>query len=499
MHLKNISRLQALPTQQSGMDVIIVSTESSQQEKYWEARLRSGRGQIIKADARICCVREDWPGGAGNGLGSLYAFTKAREKMLHRDNIDLIDSLHQGASIAIYHTAGQGKRLFPLTASEYCNKAAVKLPSLLSGGRFLSILEAVILQTGAFSTVRKGRLSVFWGDQVFIPSMPIETRSKAHIDILAIVSKLPSEEVWQAKKLYSYGLIVVDGKGQAKDVEKCQYSMIRRLLDSKRVSAEGGTGLSLGSFSLSSEMLLALIDEFAPELFAKNAKMDSDPYIWMPLTLDKETYLEVMLDKDIGEDKLVEHYNRMQNFKMRFSRIYGNNIFGVVDVGGDTFWWDYGTVQSYLYNNLKLCNQDLEAKAMKAFFKLDNPVNNSRVRLSRIHNSVVMGVTADQLRISNSILINTDINAFEGSNCLMYNVIDDTSVTYPSNTVRADILIPADRQVIKMFTTRERDGKNDWKERLPNNPYTYEELYNLTHNIDPVTGEKLMSQFHHAL
>jgi hypothetical protein len=45
----------------------------------------------------------------------------------------------------------------------------VKLPSTVSVGGAsvpLTILEAVLKQTGVYAPSRKGRLSVFWGDQV---------------------------------------------------------------------------------------------------------------------------------------------------------------------------------------------------------------------------------------------------------------------------------------------------------------------------------------------
>ena len=34
--------------------------------------------------------------------------------------------------------------------------------------------------------------------------------------------------------------------------------------------------------------------EFAGEITGKLAKMDSDPHFWMPMTLSKEAYCEVM-------------------------------------------------------------------------------------------------------------------------------------------------------------------------------------------------------------
>lgn len=60
-------------------------------------------------------------------------------------------------------------RLAPLPGAENNNKPGVKLPSSLEidGVQVpLTILEAVLKQTGVYAANRKGRLSVFWGDQV---------------------------------------------------------------------------------------------------------------------------------------------------------------------------------------------------------------------------------------------------------------------------------------------------------------------------------------------
>lgn len=37
----------------------------------------SNRGSSVAKDATVLAVYEDWPGGAGNALGTLYAFQKA--------------------------------------------------------------------------------------------------------------------------------------------------------------------------------------------------------------------------------------------------------------------------------------------------------------------------------------------------------------------------------------------------------------------------------------
>jgi hypothetical protein len=68
-----------------------------------------------------------------------------------------------------FRTTPRTIRLAPLPGAENNNKPGVKLPATLTvGGERvpLTILEAVLKQTGVYAPMRKGRLSVFWGDQV---------------------------------------------------------------------------------------------------------------------------------------------------------------------------------------------------------------------------------------------------------------------------------------------------------------------------------------------
>ncbi len=75
----------------------------------------------------VLAVSEDWgAGGAGNGLGTLYAFQKATKLAKEKYNVDLAHLLAQGEiSAALYHTAGKGTRMAPLPASENNNKPGV--------------------------------------------------------------------------------------------------------------------------------------------------------------------------------------------------------------------------------------------------------------------------------------------------------------------------------------------------------------------------------------
>lgn len=111
-------------------DVTIVCTTDDHQADYWMTRLAEG---ICKSNdsstpfPMVLAVSEDWSkGGAGNGLGTLYAYEKACRVAKEKFDVDLNTLLHEKkVSAALYHTAGKGTRLAPLPASENNNKPGV--------------------------------------------------------------------------------------------------------------------------------------------------------------------------------------------------------------------------------------------------------------------------------------------------------------------------------------------------------------------------------------
>ena len=123
----------------------------------------------------VLAVHEDWEGGAGNGLGTLYAYKKACAAATLRD-IDLPQLLRDGASVALYHTAGKGTRLAPLPGSENNNKPGGTITGTSYSYRTerkLTCLfwKRLLSKQGIYAKSRGGRVSVYWGDQVFIPSI----------------------------------------------------------------------------------------------------------------------------------------------------------------------------------------------------------------------------------------------------------------------------------------------------------------------------------------
>lgn len=488
------------------MDVIIISTTSKLQEAYWEQHLQSQIRLLINSGAYVIVVEENWSGGAGNGLGTLYAFIKAKEKALRVYDVDLSNLLDQGASIAIYHTSGKGKRLYPLTASARGDKSAILLPGyaskvnleiLQNNKPFISILEAVIKQTSLYGFRKAGRLSVFWGDQLFIPSANIPKTCTAHIEILAKVSTWPTTEEWKEKNLSSYGLLAIGvGSHKISLLDKCSYETITHLIQTKQISVDTGIGISLGSFSLSNQMLHALLLEFEKELRFKSGKFDSDPHFWMPLTLSQELYLDVMKKKGIEHKIALNHFQRMSVFIERFKQQKINeslSVFNVIDIGKAAYWWDYGSLQAYYSNMMKLLEQSDEGNTIRNFFDLENAksevnhqnhlqiensiVINSDIKSGHIKNSIVVGVQAHSIQCENAAILKSQLKTnIKGSNILLYNIQEETDLTLQKDVVRSDVYIENTNEHIKLYTTLEGNGEKDWNKKLEGNEFTFEEV-----------------------
>jgi hypothetical protein len=112
-------------------DVTIVCTTDDHQAEFWMTKLGQNFSNTNNDGPfpMVIAVSEDWndPGGAGNGLGTLYAWQKACDyARAHKDGVDLNALLQQGKiSASLYHTAGKGTRMAPLPASENNNKPGV--------------------------------------------------------------------------------------------------------------------------------------------------------------------------------------------------------------------------------------------------------------------------------------------------------------------------------------------------------------------------------------
>lgn len=483
-----------------GMDFLIISTSTTEQQSYWESQLNNLRGSLIKPAAYVVVVHEQWPGGAGSGFGTFYAYQQAQIEAKKRFNLDLIDFQSQGNSIGMYHTSGQGKRMSPLTASEKNNKSAIKLPSNLPFAKdnTLSILEAVIWQSSSLAPVRKGKLSVFWGDQVFLPKSVSVEESQHEINIFSKGRPMPSRTEWQSDNLDKYGFFALDPNGMNCYLEKATFNTVEQLIADNKIAPDQKVSISLGSFCLSTEMIIAMIEEFTPELNAKNEMMNVEHSLWMPLTLDLATYCMFMESIGWTKERASEHHKRLSNFKERFFDKYPDkksSLLGVSDIGADGYWWDYGTIENYFQCIQKLTQRGDESNRMREFYSIPKQASTvlssslridatsvvlgSSIESGSITNSILIGVTAKSLNMDSSIAISSSFNVLKAQNSLYYNVIEEKELVAEPNAVRADLILKSILERLKIRTQLGRDGKNDWDVRLEGNPYSYAELEQL--------------------
>jgi len=517
----------------AGYNVVIVCTSSQGMEDYWQGRLEAGKGQVCGENAEVVVVHEDWEGGAGNGLGSLYAYKKACAK----SGKDLAELARDGGSLVIYHTAGKGTRLAPLPGSEGNNKPGVKLPSIINMKQpdsdsgleqptsewfaeksLLTILEAVILQTSLYASAHCGRLAVYWGDQVFVPTENPEYTPDHHADIMAKLGEFPTEEGWKAGGLDKYGLVAVAPDSHAVQLEKVSYQTAKENLPASCLES-GKIGTSLGSFSISVALLKAFLIEFKPELDAKAGKFDTDPHWWMPMTLNETTYQKIMLSKGDSEETINKHYARMSAFKTEFLSGLGESaahakttvqlsdehVLGGVGIGPDCYWWDYGQLKLYTKNMLLATKDGTEAEAYRLFLKVSQEkrsetsevghckVDQSSVVLAsqltdgQIKGSVVAKCRIQELDVEDSILVNVTARKVTGKGLVLYNVCDDSEegLTMEPNTVRADVYATGGGEKTPIITDINVDGGKAWNDKQSNS-MSYGDVHQNNQNVDMI-------------
>ena len=474
--LKQIEAMHDCVKRRLGPDVIIVVSSTRGESEFWRERLEQTKGLICRADARIICVDEDWPGGAGNLLGTLYAFNKASGKCSAGA---LAEELKAGCSVHMYHTAGKGTRLYPLPAVEFGSKPAVKLPGMLetpAGALPITIPEAVIFQTAIFAPSRGGRLSVWWGDQVFVPSVPVHGTSKFHAEIVTQILTVSPD-------LEAYGLILPGPEGSIEALrEKQSWKAILELV------GEGGVaGKSIGSFSLGVDLLEALLVEFDGELSSRKGKLDTDPHLWQPTTTTREDYVSR------GGDG--QYWERVNSFRGRFlDRNRGKGYLGYVDIGEESLWWDFGSTEKLYGNLMKLVKGTPgEREAMMRFFSISDPLKGSvcgeavvkgSVVLSSglgsgiVRDSVVIDSQIDVAAVKGCIVTSSALSSLRGEGALIYGCMEGQALAASGGEVDCDIALPG-RGMVRVKTALERDGKKDWEELLPGNSMSYAAMSDL--------------------
>lgn len=467
-----------------GFDVIVV-VSSNGNSRYWEWRLSATREGILSKKTKIICTEEDWDGGAGQLLGTIYALEKANEI------INLKRLLKNGGTVAIYHTAGYGKRMAPLCGTEGNNKPAVKLPKPIKfegGETLLNMLEAVLLSTQAYAKSREGRVCVFWGDQIIIPSRTVRRETRLPVEIFGIKERISlSPREWR-KNWQTYGILIPKkGKGILQR-EKLTWEEIKKLQEKGHLipNQKGKVEIakSMGCFSVNLPFLLTLLKEFSKELELKKRKLDTDEHLWMPLSSTKGEY--------VAKGESLIYWQRIKKFKKKFQdREKIKVLLGEKNLGKDTLWWDYGNLAFYQKNLLVLLEDSGAGKAAREFYDLEKYlIKKEKTKNLKIKNSILINAEIEKGEIKDSIIINSKIKraslergivinsqvkGVKSRNILIYNLNDEKRVKAYPNEVITDIVV-SEGTKIRMRTSLLRDSKKDWKIRLPQNPFSYSEI-----------------------
>lgn len=348
-----------------------------------------------------------------------------------------------------------------------------------------------------YAKTRKGRVSVFWGDQVFLPSASFQQEPTHHIDIMCTLlgDTAPTAEEWTAQGLEKYGVIAVLDSGNAAQVEKVSHGTAVKMLETLGNIRQ--VGPSLGSFSVSASILKSLCDEYSTELTEKTAKLDTDPHFWMPLTLPKTEYASLMAQKGIDEQISNKHHDRMSAFSKKLD-LSTMGLFGAVDVGKDACWWDYGQLKLYSKNNLKLLEDGEDAQFLRQFMSLTDKKAHSSLsdavtidesscatgcRISQggsIQKSVLCNVTAQTVETNGAIIVNCvapSIKAEEGA--ILYNLVSpDKPIVAAAGSVQVAVTSEDDNESLILQSRMDIDGGKAWKVKIEElNDVSFESVF----------------------
>ena len=438
----------------SVFDYIIVVCSHYSQLKFWEDILPLSVGNLLNANGQIILLKEEWNGPAGNGLGTLNALNQLRE-ILSISKSDFEVWLKK-RKIGIYHTAGKGTRIAPLTLSEGSNKGAIRLPHGRSGS--ITMLEAVILQTASYCKEREHSVFVFWSDQLFFSKSPRVKDLESDISVFTMPVQVDSASDWVNHKLDQYG-VIIEINQSTQLLEKGAYW---DFLDLVKKSNNYKVYKSLGCFSLSNKIASELLRAFDDCLEKHIEKLDTDPDIWKPILF----YIKTGSWPKYTKLKLIESLSQLSvNYK----------TFGIIDLGENASWFDFGRQDLY-FQTL----QNIDAfQDLSSFLQLPKRDINGNILLnvqsikSEIKNSIVCHSKLLNSKVASSLVINSFIQDSKMEQSLCYNASIENEVLQGCCYTAIDCL----KENIKYITPILID-KDMWETPLDKNSMTFQEGYN---------------------
>jgi len=102
-----------------------------------------------------------------------------------------------------------------------------------------------------------------------------------------------------------------------------------------------------------------------------------------------------------------------------------------------------------------------------------------------VEKCVMSNVSADGVKVNNSLLLNVSAKKVQADGAILYNVVDDSDegVVLGKGDVRADIVTTSGK-IITMITNLQHDSGKMWKTLLKGNTQTFEDVYKMNLSMD---------------
>ena len=199
-------------------------------------------------------------------------------------------------------------------------------------------------------------------------------------------------------------------------------------------------------------------------------------------------------------------------------------MFGAINVGAGSYWWDYGLLALYMKNNLLALGDSEEARSLRVYLgipedtrrvdsaladdvktDLSSVVLASKIASGHLASSVVSHVRTKNADISNSLLVNVTAKNIRAHNCVVYNVVDESEegLILPDGAVFTNVFIPAstadgEHTKLVMTSTTTTCGGKVFKNKLTQNPYSFNDVYKLNADTDVVRAYATAKAAHDA-
>ena len=511
--LVNVEAMLSASERGVGPDIVIVVSSSPDGADFWQNRLTSsdgihGSGAVVKAAAIVLSVSEsNWHGPAGNGLGTINAFYSAGRMAAETgivspgdDGLDdvfrVFSEFVRRKSVFMFHTAGKGTRLSPLTAAEYNSKSRIKLPGMIKAEEVsspITVLEAAIRAAAIYAPSREGRLSVFWGDQVLLNELDVSADSRHHVEIFAQPIRLD-------ENIKSYGILIPGEDGDCLLREKLSVSRVREMFP----GLPDKVYRSVGSFSLSFELFERLVASEHRAVMSLEGALNTDNDWWQAITSTLEEYIDLSSKKGISADPAEKRWRKTHKVIEGLNSTGENGceakrMVGFKNTGENSLWMDYGRNSCLFENILLLTGTGPRSRQARMFFGLDGDlpgdvscgkiksehsvIIDSRVGSGKLKNCVVVSSDIGEVNAEDSIIIGSDIIKLNSSGALCYNVASSLE-ELESGDILVNIFHPETGRIV-MRTDIARDGQVDWKNnvKVGENRFSWPELAKLIGSV----------------